>query len=1624
MAGTFGLKQPPLYVSIQKILNKYPDGQIFKEIIQNADDAGATAVHFYLDSRKHGTDYLVEPKLATFQGPALLAYNDAVFTDDDWQSIQRMQQSSKVKDPFKVGKFGIGFNSVYHITDLPTIMSGSKLAYLEPHEEIWKKETVSVREKRVSSQVYTIDKLREILTALREEARDILLFLRSVTVVEVHEISDGGDCTELLRVSSVFEGSQLQLRSEFHQQLRAAFERFSYDIVHPIERTVQFKVNVEDFIDPVNSSESEWLVASRVGSPSSEVHRIAKALMALPWVGVALESTESTAIGGRVFCVLPMPSEVSCHLPVHVNATFSLNDERRELKWAGVERKNDPSADWNGLIIEHLLPPCYAGLLLGHVKELFTVEDDSSDWPILVESEGVVYTDNDFLRRYIGVPEAESYKLVNKRIPPQMARLLRLKPLSEFLDIAEDAFEDIGQHEPLTVRLKNILKDYKDGLTIIKELLQNADDAGATEVNICYDARNHRVNPGSLLFPGMASCHGPALVVHNNAMFTQEDFKNITKLAGATKEGKALKIGKFGVGFCSVYHMTDVPSFISNNFLYIFDPTLACLKDDIKNPAQPGKKVTHSTSIVINSQQLAPYQGLFGFQKGCQYEGTMFRFPFRTTPSDLSSNMYNSHTVKQIFEGIQNKSSELLLFLQSVKCIKVHEINDVKTGLPVHISSNFAVTNNRTGLWTSDDRSTNIIREVQWNESLMKTVIPKAYFGMLASLKQMSLSSQVKEYLFYKLWPLGENLTIHNPWKLMIDALYQNIQQSDLFFSTCANEWLALSKGRFLSPDGNRLRKCCEVVNPKAQFAGLFDEEEGLFPIKEFHEKPLVSKAMEILGIVSSHISMELLKERARTVAFTNECEPKDGGCGRVSYAARNILRIRDMPTPREVVEHFVNVISVYSSQSTHNESMVKVMDNTVRLIYSFLENALSQQKSTEMKKKGKDHSCKVDISQLLTLPCIWTGRRFVRCERVAMEWKSDTGPCLYKVPDRHNVQLWKELQIKPKFSIIDFIRALQEISEEHCSEMVSDAHKKVLLDIVSELVDLDIPKEHPIIMLPDKNFVMHDASSLAFNDAQWLPPDKEIDYVNHKLVTRDLAQKLGVRMVRSKVVDTHRSSKPFESQKFGQREKLTTRIQGILKDYPFDVTILKELLQNADDAKASKMIYRVPALLVWNDSVFSETDIEGIQKLGIGTKPSDADTIGQYGIGFNSVYHLTDCPSFISAGNLCVFDPHCKFSPGSSIKHPGGRFKVSKGFWSDFPDMIPAYLQCNVEGGSECREILGGSLFRFPLRHTRELVDASEIVCENEESKKVFEGVLTASRMQEYLHKWAPQMKQSMYFLNHVTELKFFVISQYGGNHLRLEHHYRVGIDDLAAAYRKEIHQKLKSFNVAQGAEPFVTKYQLTLTEMGSGKEMKEKWLIQQGVGDIHNKQQEWKYIARVKPRHGIAVPLEPATDPYTFRGRVFCFLPLPLDCNLPVHIHGHFILHSNRRGLWTASEGGDTDSKHQWNTALLKAIASSYAQLLLTIKADYKIEGGVVNSKDVRKYYLTFPSWTAPRVKSKSDAESPEVGATQRAAGISVVQRQASTGPQEHATPQGCTSLKTASFAKSEQITNTNSY
>ena len=1503
---------------------------------------------------------------------------------------------------------------------------------------------------------------------------------------------------------------------------------------------------------------------------------------------------------------------------------------------------------------------------LSDCETLYVPVESSSAWPTLVESRHVVYTDNDFLRRYVGTSKASehSFTFVNQRISPQMAHQLYLTPLSQHLDIAEDAFDDVGPNEPLTVRLKNILKEYKDGLTIIKELLQNADDAGATEMNICYDARYHWVEPHSLFFPGMAGCHGPALVVQNNAVFTQDDFKNITKLAGATKEGKALKIGKFGVGFCSVYHITDVPSFISSQYLYIFDPTLSYLKEEIKNPAKPGKRVSYTTSFISSSQQLTPYTGLFGFKQRHQYEGTMFRFPFRTSPSELSEKVYTEHVVKELFRDIQMCSSELLLFLQKVNCITVSQISagqkvpsiqlkitratksleslyihkitcvvsgdstttsywlvatetktvlkqlatasvacllsplesscftlqpiegevfcflplSMKTGLPVHVSSNFAVSNNRTGIWASDNSSSNI-QEVLWNEALMKSVIPNVYLLLLEGMKQLKLCNLIQEYKFHALWPLEMNLKVHNPWKHLLSALYYSIQKSTLFFSECTGQWLSLAKSQFLSedilthsssttqpecvlevvkcmklcvvdlpqryyvhlpvnqfmiteeaflkhffskmrnisfekrnkvlclmlecftteldwqtgnrfiylnaylesnacipcaPDGQLLKKCKEIISPRAEFAAMFEEEENFFPLESFCQKPLVHKAMEVLEMMFSTIPIQLLIERAKTVhllykkdkckalervqlilkclktettaedaeeyealanvsflpvmpkpegyslhwfgeenqlrsgkelmvkgekyhygetkqniylagsqvPFTHEVEPKDGGCGYLNYFARRALKIRVAPTLEEVIKHFKLLISVSVSEKVPSDNMIRYFDATARQVYIYLENELKRrQESTAL---DETSATPLDISTLLTLPCVWTGKQFIYCYQVAQEWKLINGPYLYRTPDCLNREnLRNALNIKKNFTVDDHIKALQRMSSDYGSNELPDDCRLLLSDIISELNTAEISKDHPVIMLPDDSFIMHEASSLAFNDAQWLPHEKSYTYVNRRLVTRDLAKKVGVKMIRSKVADKFsQKQSPFQGTRFGQHEELTNRIHSILEDYPFDVTILKELLQNADDAKATKFYVildtrehkgeRVlseqwqelqgPALLVWNDKEFSEVDIKGIQKLGIGSKHSDSEKIGQYGIGFNSVYHLTDCPSFVTGGKtLCIFDPHCKYCPLSTPQYPGERFDVSDNFWDCFPDMKAAYLCSSL---TNCpRELLKGSLFRFPLRYCQKLVDASGIIGAKG-GQGIFEGVLSAGKMHEYLKKWAPQMKQSMFFLNHVTEMKFFIIES-KTNSLTVEYHYRVDIDPPAIARRKELHEKISQFKDQEGAEPYITKYQLSLIEVLRGNKYKDQWLIQQGIGDMENSNQVWKFLNFVKPRHGIAAPLNHTPKSGKFSGKVFCFLPLPVDCNLPVHINGHFILTSNRRSLWKPTDVhvDELDHKHQWNKALLKAIASSYASFLMTSKRDFVCEGREVLMKDVYRYYSVFPRWTAPQ-------------------------------------------------------------
>lgn len=106
--------------------------------------------------------------------------------------------------------------------------------------------------------------------------------------------------------------------------------------------------------------------------------------------------------------------------------------------------------------------------------------------------------------------------------------------------------EACGQCESLTDRLHSLLNGYKDGISIFKETIQNADDAGATIVKYCYDRRQNENwrNPRKLLDVGLVKAQGAALLIYNDATFTADDFKNITKLGSGSKKSSTDKIGK------------------------------------------------------------------------------------------------------------------------------------------------------------------------------------------------------------------------------------------------------------------------------------------------------------------------------------------------------------------------------------------------------------------------------------------------------------------------------------------------------------------------------------------------------------------------------------------------------------------------------------------------------------------------------------------------------------------------------------------------------------------------------------------------------------------------------------------------------------------------------------------------------------------------------------------------------------------------------------------------------------------------------------------------------------------------------------------------------------------------
>ena len=223
------------------------------------------------------------------------------------------------------------------------------------------------------------------------------------------------------------------------------------------------------------------------------------------------------------------------------------------------------------------------------------------------------------------------------------------------------------------------------GGAVIKELIQNADDAGASELVVALDERNGEGLP--------RECRGeygpllePALLIRNDARFRQDDFTAICEVAGGHKRLSPTAAGRFGIGFNSVYFLTDTPVLFSGREVHVFDLRRLmfpgdgwqfCL-DDFPAVASGAGPIKTVLEWVLPKAILrdGSFQELAA--EGRDYRHTIFRLPLRQTllstgtteqrgPVFPSASFPNEAARHDLLREMCEEARRSLIFLKSLR---------------------------------------------------------------------------------------------------------------------------------------------------------------------------------------------------------------------------------------------------------------------------------------------------------------------------------------------------------------------------------------------------------------------------------------------------------------------------------------------------------------------------------------------------------------------------------------------------------------------------------------------------------------------------------------------------------------------------------------------------------------------------------------------------------------------------------------------------------------------------------------------------------------------------------------------------------------------------------------------
>jgi hypothetical protein len=430
-----------------------------------------------------------------------------------------------------------------------------------------------------------------------------------------------------------------------------------------------------------------------------------------------------------------------------------------------------------------------------------------------------------------------------------------------------------------------------------------------------------------------------------------------------------------------------------------------------------------------------------------------------------------------------------------------------------------------------------------------------------------------------------------------------------------------------------------------------------------------------------------------------------------------------------------------------------------------------------------------------------------------------------------------------------------------------------------------------------------------------------------HELISESVGRSLGCTSVRDELARRCEETGGFDyatgAETFGQAEKLSDRIKGLLRDYNGPADVLVEHWQNSDDAGAERILFCIdsttygtdnlvddraktlqgPALVLASSHPLEEADIMAMQRLGASGKSDRFGTVGRFGVGLNCMYHIADAFTLLANDALHVFDPmQIAVTRGNETGKKYGYSKLK----SLFPDMLEPFAHLCAEWPT---------VFRLPLRTISSAFGKSN-------SPKQIKTLLTT---------FFRESNASLLFSKHVRCVQFK-----SSNALLAQIERSCENTTMMQELPSTI-AEVMALNTSPRTS--LTNVAITTTMKDSSSKTSH-WIVSHVLRfasvahyklciSRYNDMQTGTGISLL-PHGASALLLDAPSD---YRGKVCNYFPLSgWECGPPLLVHAQWDVHSSRKAIPLPSgTGSGKNDTERWNQAMIWGpVAISLAMLL----------------------------------------------------------------------------------------------